>query len=97
MMQLLILFLAIGGLLQSSVALPQPSAPAGNPDLETDARAKNNMRCTIFNPPEYGTTSQMQCQNVCGDAVAKNIAAGQTASVICYAFGEVKWETFSGV
>lgn len=94
---LLISLLTLRGLLQPSAALPQASASASadNPNLESDARAKNMKSCTLFDPPDRDT-SIMQCQDICGDAVAKSVAAGDTSSISCIAFGDIQWQTFSG-
>lgn len=96
MKRLTISLLTIGGFLQSSAALPQPPAPADNPNLEADARARNSMKCVVFDPPDV-TTSIAQCKDVCGDEVANAVAAGRTAAVVCIAFGDLKWEQYSGV
>lgn len=141
-----ICLLALGGLLQSSVSLPQAPAPAGGLDFEENARQenmqnaptlsqisapaapapqastpaalapetlasvsasipnvaeddiqKNMIRCTVFDPPDHDT-SVNQCQNVCGDAVAKQVAAGNTSSISCIAFGiPIQWEKFDSM
>ena len=56
-----------------------PRAEAGpNYKIQTNT-------CVLFDPPDKIATAQM-CKNVCGDAVAKQVEAGQIASVTCSAF-----------
>ena len=68
-------------------SLPDPSPVNGG-----SIAASNLMKCTLFDPPDM-KTSLMQCKDVCGETVAKSIAAGETSSVTCFATGEIKWET----
>lgn len=96
MKRLIISLLTIGGFLQASAALPQAQAPANNPNLETDARARNARKCVVYDPIDL-STSLAQCKDVCGDEVAKAAAAGQYGGMACIAFGDIKWEHYSGV
>lgn len=82
-----------------SKANTSPSILASTPDdnVEVKARYENSLKCTIFDPPD-SKTSLAQCQNVCGEAVAKRFAAGETSSVTCYSFtkGDPQWQHFGG-
>lgn len=91
---IVISFFVVGWLLRSATAFPAP-APTNDPNFAGNARAQNRNKCTLFDPPDL-KTSTMQCQDVCGEAVAKSVAAGEMASVTCYAFGDIKWENLGG-
>ncbi|KAF2814094.1 uncharacterized protein BDZ99DRAFT_567780 [Mytilinidion resinicola] len=99
MIRYFISFLTLGALITTSVTHP---APAPTPSSIDDAHYqavqeyKNTMKCTIFDPPDP-KTSISQCNDVCGEAVAKAIAAGQMGSTTCLVLGgDIKWEVVSG-
>jgi len=94
--QLFFLFAACIYAMPAASPSDTPPPPGLNdPGYEESARAKNAMGCTVFWPPDE-KTSLMQCKDVCGEAIATAIAAGNTSSVSCISINP-QWQTFSGM
>ncbi|KAL9113309.1 MAG: hypothetical protein Q9227_002644 [Pyrenula ochraceoflavens] len=88
--QNLVLFLCvIYGFFRFSCAIPVND----DPNQEEDSQIENMKHCTIFDPPNHDV-SVSQCQDICGEAVAKQVAAGNTSSISCIAFGNIQWEKY---
>lgn len=61
------------------------AAPPPNESGYGDNQVSQDNGCVLYTPPNGQATLSM-CQNVCGDAVAKQIAAGHTGSTSCISF-----------
>ena len=81
-------------------------APQRGDDIDSPGRGEDINFCTMFrqNKPDPEDPekdnwvmvdqdlSRSQCTEVCGDAVAKKVAAGEVGSTTCFSFGELDWE-----
>jgi len=92
--------LFVGYLLQFSTAIPAPApAPADDAHVAEIQKFRNRFRCVLYQPttPQLTQQTLADCNDVCGEAVAKKKAEDKTSAITCVQDTPIKWEDYPGM